>query len=299
MKHIAWASLLWLAAAPAHAYLIDANDARVVAPGSMELELQPIGYYQTLIGEEGHYLIAPSLQLYVGLAEDWDLLYLTRGYVALDGTPDVSPYSLAEQFVAVRRMIVHGRYDQEEGEGPSLALQTGIFLPGIEAETGVGASVALLFAWSGDPGTLHLNAWLNYTQDATWDFFGSVVLEGPADWPVRPTVELWADIDDGAPTVSGLIGAVGSVTDEFCIQAGARVGGWEDALELEVRLSTWIAWDLGGAAESEEPTPRSSDPEAAAPGRSAARRWARGSSTGRSSGSASPSLAPPVPGPLR
>ena len=228
MRKLGWVALVWLVTSPARAYLIDANDARVVAPGTMELELQPIGYYQTVIGDEEHYLIAPSAQFYAGLADGWDLLFLTRGYVLLDDDPEQSPYALAEQFLAFRRMIVNGRYDLEEGEGPSLALQMGMFLPGVEAEEGFGASVALLFAWQWDAGTVHLNAWANYTQDETWNGFFSAVYEAPPDWPVRPTAEIWLDVDDGEPTISGLIGAVGDVSDEFALQGGVRVGGWED-----------------------------------------------------------------------
>lgn len=244
MKRFAWVCLAWLVASPAQAYLIDLNDARVVALGTMELELQPAGYFQTLIGPEEHYLIAPSAQYYIGLAEDWDVLYLTRGYVLLDDDPEQSPYALAEQFVALRRVLVNGHYNDDELQGPSLAVQMGMFLPGIEAETGVGASVALLFAWRGDPGTIHANVWINYTQDETFDVFTSVVAEGPTAWPVRPTVEVYLDVDDGEPYVSGLVGALWEVSDEFALQGGVRVGGWEDYADLEVRLSSWIYWEV-------------------------------------------------------
>ena len=255
MMRIACVSLvcvLTLAASPAHAYLIDLNDARVVDPGTMELELQPVGYLQTLVGEEEHYLLAPSAQLYLGVSEGWDLLYVTRGYVLLDDATDQSPYALAEQFIAVRRVLVDGTYNDEDLEGPSLAVQTGVFIPGIEAETGFGASLALLFAWQTDVGTLHANVWLNYTQDETFDVFGSVAVEGPPGWPVRPTAELYVDVDDGEPYVSGLVGAVGDVSDEFSLQGGVRVGGWEDYVDIEVRLSSWIYWGVWDTAEDEE-----------------------------------------------
>lgn len=138
---IGLAAALGSLAAPAHAYLVDANDARVVAPGTLELELQPAGYFQTLIGDEKYYLAAPSAQIYVGLAERWDMLFLTRGYVGLGGTARQSPYALPEQFLAFRALLAHGSYSSEGGhDGLSLALQMGVFLPGVEAETGFGST---------------------------------------------------------------------------------------------------------------------------------------------------------------
>ncbi|MCB9594722.1 MAG: hypothetical protein H6719_18525 [Sandaracinaceae bacterium] len=256
MKRLAWVCLTWLVAMPAHAYLIDLNDARTVAPGTMELELQPLGYGQSLLGEEEHYLIAPSQQYYIGLAQDWDVLYTCRGYVSLDDVPDQSPYVLAEQFVALRRVLVNGSYNDEELSGPSLALQMGAYIPGVEAETGFGASLAVLFAWRGEVGTIHGNVWFNYTQDETFDVFTSVAMEGPPAWPVRPTIEVYVDVNDGEPYVSGLLGAIGDVSDEFALQAGVRVGGTVDGEEeyadIEIRLSSWIYWEVIPQDEGEE-----------------------------------------------
>lgn len=255
------------AAAPARAYLIDLNDARVVPHGSMELELQPIGYWQTVIGDEDHQIIAPSSQLYWGFAPGWDILWLTRGFALLDDPAGQSPYSIAEQMLAFRAMLVDGAYSSEgEREGPSLTLQAGLLLPGIEAEAGFGATAGLLFAQQWDAGTLHLNVWANFTQARTFELFVSAVIEAPPAWSVRPCVEVWLDLDDGEPMISGLIGAVGDVSDEVAIQAGVRMGGWEGYLDLEARLSFWFAWEVW-------------DPEATGPGDRA--RSDRGSSAAR------------------
>ena len=94
----------------ARAYLIDLNDARVVEHGTMELELQPVGYWQTVMGEEEHYLVAPSAQIYWGFGEGWDLLLLTRGWALLDDVPDQSRYALQEQMIATRTLLVDGGY---------------------------------------------------------------------------------------------------------------------------------------------------------------------------------------------
>ncbi|MEQ8457109.1 MAG: hypothetical protein RLO52_03970 [Sandaracinaceae bacterium] len=233
----------------ARAYLIDLNDARVVEHGTMELELQPVGYWQTVVGEEEHYLVAPSAQIYWGFGEGWDLLLLTRGWALLDDVPDQSRYALQEQMIATRTLLVDGGYSSEgERDGISLALQTGLLLPGVEAETGFGASLALLFAQRWDAGTLHLNVWTNFTQERTFELFVAAVMEGPDAWPVVPTIEVWFDLDDGVPMLSGLVGALIPIGDEFALQGGVRMGGWEGWLDLEVRVSTWIYWDVFDAS---------------------------------------------------
>lgn len=243
--------------APARAYLIDANDARVVDHGTFEAEAQPIGYYQLVLGGEDHTLVAPSMQLYLGIAEGWDLLWLTRGFGVMEPAPGQSAYSIAEQMLAFRAMLRHGAYSDDDAEGPSVTLQFGVLLPGIEADPGVGANVALLVSQQWDAGSLHFNAWANYTRERTLELFFTTYFEGPYEWRVRPTAELWIDlVVDGEPMVSGLIGAVIDVDpDDFLIEAGVRVGGWEGWADLEVRLSAWWCWRLwepDGAAGEEE-----------------------------------------------
>ncbi|MDX1579974.1 MAG: hypothetical protein R3266_15930, partial [Gemmatimonadota bacterium] len=187
MTRAALSALVLLAApAPARAYLIDLNDASVVDHGSMALELQPIGYFQTLIGEEDHELVVPSFQLYWGLAEGWDVLYVARGYAILDDTPDQSVYSFAEQTIAFRAVLRHGTYSSDDAEGPALVFQGGLMMPGIGADDGFGATAALLFSQEWEPGTLHLNVWTNLTRDRAFELFVSAVYEGPSAWPVRP-----------------------------------------------------------------------------------------------------------------
>lgn len=245
-------------AAPARAYLIDSNDARVVDRGTFEAELQPIGYYQLVLGDEEHTIIAPSMQLYLGIAEGWDVLFLTRGFGLLEPPPGQSAYGLAEQMIAFRAMLRHGAYSDDDADGPSVTLQVGALLPGIEADPGVGASIALLVSQQWDVLTLHFNAWANLTRDRTLELFFSTYIEAPYSWTVRPTAELWFDLFDGQPMISGLIGALVDVDpDDFLLQAGVRVGGWDGWADLEVRVSMWWRWRLWepeGQAGNPEPS---------------------------------------------
>lgn len=252
------AGALLAAPSPASAYLIDLNDASVVEHGSMALELQPLGYFQTLIGPEDHELVAPSFQLYWGLAEDWDVLYVARGYGLLDPDPDDNAYSFGEQTVAFRTVLRHGTYSSDDADGPAVVFQGGLLLPGIGADPGFGATAALLVSQEWDEGTLHGNVWVNLTRDAAFELFVTAVYEGPSDWDVRPTFEVYFDLYDGEPYVSGLAGAVLDVTDAFALQAGVRLGGWEDSLEMEARLSSWIEWEVFDPT----PTPAGSEGDA-------------------------------------
>lgn len=248
--------MAWLGASDAQAYLIETNDARVAPHGTFELELQPIGYYQLVVGDESYELIAPSTQLYLGIAPGWDVLYLTRGFGLIQGDPAQGAYTMADQMFAFRAMLVRGAYSDEGFDGPSLTLQMGVLLPGVDAEPGFGANLALLFAQKWDAGTLHLNAWVNLTRDRTLNVFLTSAIEGPEAWPVRPVVEVWIDLVlDGEPMLSGLLGAVVDVTDDFALQGGVRMGGWEDWLDLEVRLSAyWTVevWNPNPGADDDE-----------------------------------------------
>ncbi len=61
-----------------------------------------------MLGGEDHTLVAPSMQLYLGIAEGWDFLWLTRGLGVIEPAPGQSAYSIAEQMLAFRAMLRHG-----------------------------------------------------------------------------------------------------------------------------------------------------------------------------------------------
>jgi hypothetical protein len=247
------ASVIAALSAPteASAYLIDLNDARVVDPGSIELEIQPIGYYQLLIGEEERQIIAPSLSIYLGIAEGWDLFVFSRGYGLLEPAPDQGAYRIADQMIGMRTMLVRGSYSDAGMEGPSLTLQFGVLIPGIYADDGFGSNIALLFAQSWDALTIHLNAWLTLRRDRFFEGFFSAMIEGPYAWAVRPVFEVWLDvIEGGDPTISALLGAVLPIGEDFALEAGVRMGGWTSWLDLEIRTAFCWRWPGLAAPES-------------------------------------------------
>jgi hypothetical protein len=243
----------------ARAYLIDANDARVAPVGALEIELQPIGALAIVEGGEGTQIVAPSAQLYFGLTPDLDLLVLTRGFIALDVDPlGDSPSTQArldDQQVALRHLLRNGAYSDEgeegDADGPAIVLQYGLLLPSFGGDAPrFGASLALLVSQTlGRGGSVHGNVWGNVTQRGSGELFLAAYAEGPEDWVLRPTVELWFDYDtEEGSLLSGLLGVLWDLTEDCLLQAGVRVGGWEGYLEIEARLSTYFGFDLFPAA---------------------------------------------------
>lgn len=233
----------WLSTA--QAYLIDANDARTVPPGTLEFELQPVGYLQSLGIDGERYLVAPSAMLYVGLGSRVDLILLARGYAGLDERG----YSIDDGSVLLRTLVRDGSYGENERSGPSVVVQTGIYTPSLEGDSDWGASFAMLLSHSGDHATVHFNSQVDLRyRFSTFAVFGSVVVEAFPDSPVRPTLELFADIElePGRASVdlSALVGGVWDVRDDLQLALGARAGDLVGDRELELRLSVWAAFDL-------------------------------------------------------
>lgn len=243
--------------ARAEAYLMDANDARTLDPGALEMEVQPIGYFHVLTedGEE-HSLVAPSLMLYLGIDRGVDLIFLTRGFFVVDDeVPAAERYRTWESTIALRVQLVPGRYSTDGIDGPSLVLQTGVMLPNVSGQgEHPGAQLGLLLGQQWDAGTLHANVFATYTTWNSLDLFLAVAMEGPPDWSVRPLVEVWYDHDTYyGELLSGLVGLYVDATEHLTLELGGRIGGWDGYTELEARVSMWCSlpnvW--GGEAEPE------------------------------------------------
>ncbi len=241
---VALVALLWPASV--HAYLIDANDANTVDPGTVEMEIQPVGYYATLGDESERYLLTPSTMLYVGLVEGFDLILIGRGYLLLNGDGNGNDYSFTETGGYVRAMLRDGSYWGDES-GPSITLQAGVFLPTYnDGGSGLGGSVALLLSQAWEGVTVHANVQIDHRGAAHPGFFGALVVEGDTRWRVRPTAEVYVDFEGGGggSIVSGLVGVMADLSDRFQVSAGLRVAGGSAGREMEARLSTWFV--LGG-----------------------------------------------------
>lgn len=277
---------LMVAPSSAMAYLMDANDAKVVDPGTLEFELQPVGYYNVLSEPDAHYLIAPSLMGYVGITADADFIFLTRGYVYLGEDPEETRYRTWESMVGFRFLLARGRYSTEGAEGPSIVLQAQLMVPNLEGQyDGVreqpGAGAAILLGQTWDVGTLHANVWSTLTTWRSYELFVAAAMEGPPDWSVRPLVEVTYVHDTYyGDLLSGTVGTYIDANDDLSFELGARLGGWEDYAELEVRVSMWIDAPLGAyrgqsEEEAEEGAGDSGDPADGDPAQEARERRSR------------------------
>ncbi len=245
---IAWwwgLSVLLFPCLPARAYLADSYDARVADLGTLELELQPMGYGFEQDESFHNQLIAPSLIAYIGFANDFDVLFISRLYNEIASAKPL--VETRESAVFVRAMLRRGSYNDESGPSLQLVagpvLPTASFLPQPSLAGDFGMSVGLVASWSLPLGTLHHNDFVSLTSDRVAELFVSLAYEGPRAWTLRPYIEGWYDVDStaGSGLASGVVGAYWDLSDVAILEAGVRVGAYEDlSTEGEIRCALWL-----------------------------------------------------------
>jgi hypothetical protein len=111
----------------------------------------------------------------------------------------------------------------QDASGPSVAIEFGPLLPGVNADRGYGASFGTIVSQRWDWGTVHANVATELTRDQHADFFVGGIVEGPSKWKIRPVVEFFYENEIGqSRTLSGLIGAIWQVEDNLSFDAGFR-----------------------------------------------------------------------------
>jgi len=235
---VSFAFAFVLGSPSAEAYLLDANDARTLSPGQLEIELQPAGFYFVVDEQNEYYVLAPSVMLYVGLAPRWDVILLARGYGAFDD--ELDRYAITDTYLYTRILLREGSYDGDR-EGPSIALQLGLIAPTWRDEDGVGATSALLVSQEWERLALHANTQVDLRRSHVLGLWATIVLEGPLDWTAHPVVEVWADWEDGVYEVSALAGIVVAPGDRWSFSAGLRASTTGEVEVFEGRFSFWVA----------------------------------------------------------
>jgi hypothetical protein len=194
----------------------DGTDAAVADKGEVEVELQPAGALKQ--GSEKT-LIAPAWVVNLGVAENWEAVFEGEGQFPL-GMSDDRP-SLAGAGAFLKGVLREGSL--QDKTGPSVATEFGLLLPGINADRGIGASVAGIVSQRWEWTTIHLNAAAALTRDQHADIFLGAIIEGPSKWKIRPVAEFFYENDFGtAQTVSGLLGAIWQVSDNLSFDIGFR-----------------------------------------------------------------------------
>jgi len=205
-----------LTAWPAAAYRpFDGTDAAVADVNEIEIELQPAGRLQA--GSQST-LRAPEVVYNYGFAERWEVVLQSQVDTPLSPT---GPSSLAATGAFLKYVIQPGVL--QDKSGPSIAMEFGPLLPGINADPGVGFSWAGIVSQRWDWGTANFNLETNLTRDQHGEAFLDVILEGPSKWKIRPVCELYYDkIWAQTETYSALVGAIWQVRDNLSFDAALR-----------------------------------------------------------------------------
>jgi hypothetical protein len=201
---------------PAAAYRpFDGTDAAIADVKEVEVEFQPAGLLKE--GPQTN-LVAPAARYNYGFAERWEVV--AEGQVETPVFP-TGPSSLVATDIMLKYVVQPGSLQDQSG--PSIAIEFGPLLPGINADPGVGFSWTGIVSQRWDWGTVHFNVETNLTRDQHGEAFFSLILEGPSKWEVRPVFELFYDkIWTQTDTVSALVGAIWQVRDNFSFDAAVR-----------------------------------------------------------------------------
>jgi hypothetical protein len=207
-----------LVAFPAVAFAyrpFDGTDAAVADPGQIEMEFQPMGFEQ-----EGsrNALIGPANVFNYGFAPRWEAVL--QGQLESQIAPS-SRESLTSNEAFLKYIARPGVLQDQSG--PSIATEFGAILPNVGVPGAIKPSWNWIISQRFDWGTLHLNFALNEMSDPRTDLFLDMIIEGPANWTVRPVAEVFSDSMLGGPqTLSGLVGLIWQVREDLALDIAVR-----------------------------------------------------------------------------
>jgi hypothetical protein len=233
-----WSGLLTLAwTTQAGAYRpFDGTDAAVAAPREVELELGPLAYARE---GQAQFLVGPAFVLNYGVAPGLESVLEGRQRRSVGRLRDSE---LDEVALSLKSLLRDGAL--QEARGVSVALETGLLLPGSERR--LGASVASIFSWHWPGLTLHLNLGNELLTSVHYAARCSAILEGPLAWRVRPVTELLLARDFRSRKLSNglersvLLGAIASWSGSWAFDLAFRHGLLDSEAVDEVRLGfTW------------------------------------------------------------
>jgi hypothetical protein len=232
----------------------DGTDAEVADRGSFELELGPAHwYYQSGQGPvRGHYLIAPSTVLNLGILDETEIVVDFDDFVALGPLGGRPAASLLGTDVVLKHVFREGALQGKSGL--SFALEAGPLTPEINGSDGFGASLNAILSYRWRGGTIHFDEWPSYTRAHTLAVFSGVIVEGPHEWAVRPVCEIFFSRDFGGDdTQSVLVGAIWTAKESFALDVGVRGARIGEERAAELRLGfTWAIplWEPATSAPS-------------------------------------------------
>jgi hypothetical protein len=216
----------------------DGTDAAVAAEKEMEIELQPAG---VLRESSLSRLIGPATVINYGFAKNWEFVLQGLGQFPLSNSDENA--SLTDVGAFLKHVLREGSL--QDAGGPSVAVEFGPLLPGVNADNGFGASFGTIVSQQWEWGTVHANLATALTRDHHADVFVGGIIEGPSKWKVRPVMEVFYEDEIGqARTISGLVGAIWQVRENLSFDIGYR-HAWVNSQQVdEVRAGLTVGFSL-------------------------------------------------------
>jgi hypothetical protein len=215
----------------------DSTDAAVADLGDFEVELSPLSYRHV---PGGRVWITPELRLNYGFAENWEVVLEGQGeHPQFSGAES----SLVENALSLKHILREGSL--QDKEGPSIATELGLLLPGVNEQNGVGASVAGIIGQKFSWGAIHVNAAWELSRNHRGEVFFGTILEGPSSWAVRPVAEVIYQREFGlSEQVAALVGVIWQVKDNLAFDFAVREASANSAPETEVRAGVTFAFSV-------------------------------------------------------
>ena len=195
----------------------DSTDAAVADVGQLEVELGPVEFRRA---NEQQTLIAPDYVLNFGFAKNWELVLEGRGEHPLPPAEDTRSRFVGDGLF-FKGVLREGAL--QDKSGPSVAVEFGPLLPGLNDEQAWGASWLGIVSQRWRGGTIHFDLGAALTRDHLGDLFIGTIFEGPYDWPIRPVAEVDYDrVFNGTETFAVLAGAIRQVSDDLSFDFAVR-----------------------------------------------------------------------------
>jgi hypothetical protein len=215
----------------------DSTDAAVADVGQLEVELGPVGFRRT---DEERTVIAPAYVLNFGFVKNWELVLEGRREHSLPPAEDTRGRFVGDALF-LKGVLREGVL--QDKSGPSVAVEFGPLLPGINDEQGWGASWLGIVSqrWSG--GTIHFDLGAALTREHRGDLFVGTIIEGPYDWTVRPVAEVVYEREFNTIEIYSVLGgAIFTASDDLSFDFGLREAWVNRQPVTEIRAGLTFAF---------------------------------------------------------
>ena len=211
------------------------TDAELVDVGCLELALGPATY---ILDGDDHLLELPRLKVNGGIHPR---LEVGAGATHLRLLGPDGRSMLVGTKAGLKVLLRRG--SRQDGSGPSLALEVEALLPEVGGEPLAGGALGLIFTQMWPGGMIHLNVLTELTRSLGFLLMGSVILEGPKRWPVRPVFEILVEYEPREDVArSVLAGLLWQPVGRLRIDAAVRVGGSGEGRSVVVTAG--LTWKL-------------------------------------------------------